>query len=85
MNFFATPERLWALGNTRVQAVVDACLFEPGPWQFKADERNCAELVPAPTRDHLTTPCGLLFNELQQSPAGVVRPLCKYVPLYPCE
>ncbi|CAN0527719.1 unnamed protein product, partial [Scytosiphon promiscuus] len=24
--------------------------------------------VPAETRDHLTTPCGLLFNELLKSP-----------------
>ena len=24
--------------------------------------------VPADTRDHLTTPCGLLFNELLKSP-----------------
>jgi hypothetical protein len=82
LNFFATAERIWALGKGSVQAVVDACLFEPGPWQEKRrGQERCPEMVPAETREHLTTPCGLLFNELQHSPAGVLRPLSKMMEL----
>jgi hypothetical protein len=29
-------------------------------------------MIPAPDRKHLTTPAGLLFNELQKSPTTVI-------------
>ena len=60
--------------------MLDACLFEPGPWQERYT-KECAEAVPAATRDHLTTPCGLLFNELQHAPTGVLRPLAEMLDL----
>lgn len=63
-----------------LQEVLDACLFEPGPWREDYSS-ECAAKVPAESRRHLSTPCGLLFNELQQSPAGVLRPLMEMIDL----
>lgn len=37
--------------------------------------------IPPSTRSHLATPCGLLFNELVQSPANVVDSLMKMLEL----
>ncbi len=72
--FFACPERIYALGVKELQAVVDGCLFEPSLWQ---EDRPKVEptTVPAPDRQHLATPCGLLFNELLHSPIGVLEPI----------
>jgi len=37
--------------------------------------------VPAPTRTHLATPAGILFNELTHSPASVTEPVLRMVEL----
>ena len=65
MEFFSKQFRLAALSNTSLQAVLDACLFEPGTWQSEY-VKPVPEVCPAPDRDHLTSPVGLLFNELQK-------------------
>ena len=54
-----------------LQAVLDACLFEPGSWQAEP-HKEMPTMIPPPDRKHLTTPAGLLFNELQKSPTTVV-------------
>ena len=66
LSFFCDDMRLKALAVDELQDVLDACLFEPGPWLPDAP-------VPTPTmipasREHLATPCGLLLNELVKSP-----------------
>lgn len=49
-------------------------LYEPSQWQREA-EKVLPSVVPAPDRSHLATPVGLLFNELQHSPQGVITPV----------
>ena len=67
MQFFSDQMRITALASDELQVVLDACLFEPGQWQ-RDQEKSLPETVPAATRDHLATPCGLLFNELVHAP-----------------
>jgi len=55
----------------RVQ-VIDAVMFEPNLWQKKGDDA-IPGVVPSKDRSHLGTPCGLLFNELQHFPSGIVK------------
>jgi len=60
--------------------VLDACLFEPGQWQAEFS-KQVPSMVPAPTRAHLATPCGLLFNELCKSPTNIVASVEKMLEL----
>eukprot|EP00854_Cymbomonas_tetramitiformis_P001789 gene1789-2455_t len=78
LGFFASPERVLALQAPQLQAVLDACLFEPGAWQ-PSHEPACPEMVPCLSREHLRSPCGLLFNELKHSPQSVVQPVLEIV------
>jgi hypothetical protein len=71
LSFFCDEMRMKALALTDVQDVLDACLFEPGPWLHN-DTIAVPTSIPAPTRDHLSTSCGLLFNELCHSPKFTV-------------
>jgi hypothetical protein len=57
LGFFATKDRVDLLQNRKLQALLSACLFEPGPWQPPpaADGRDgdpklalSAALIPAP-------------------------------------
>lgn len=72
MEFFTDQIRINSLRNEELQHVMDAVLFEPGAWQ-EALNKDRPTTVPAPNRDHLATPCGLLFNELEKSPHNIVR------------
>ena len=67
LNFFSQEMRLKSLRVKGLQDVLDAAMFEPGQWQAE-HLRACPTQVPAPTRDHLCTPTGLLFNEIQTAP-----------------
>lgn len=67
LKFFSSEARLKALRTFKIQEVIDAALFEPGQWQ-ELEVRNTPMEVPAPSRDHLCTPTGLLFNELIMAP-----------------
>jgi hypothetical protein len=44
-------------------------------WQTPSDQKTVPTVVPAPERSIFATPCGLLFNELQKSPHGMMRAL----------
>jgi hypothetical protein len=57
-----------ALGHREIQGVLDACFFEPGPWQPPGSVAVPAD-VPAPSRAHMATPAGLLLHELSNAPA----------------
>lgn len=71
LHFFSDQVRFRALSSQQLQAIVDAVLFEPGPFR-QAGKLVVPAAVPAP-RDFLGTPCGLLVNELQRSPAFILR------------
>ena len=71
LKHFADPQRVRALGHKDVQGVLDACFFEPGPWQPPGSVDVPYE-VPAPSRAHMATPCGLLLHELSNAPAPLV-------------
>ena len=75
LNFFASPEHIHALGQERLQTVVDGALFEPGLWQSATTEKTVPMAVPTSDRTIFATPAGLLFNELQKSPQGLMRAL----------
>ncbi|KAJ9467248.1 Vacuolar protein sorting-associated protein 27 [Diplonema papillatum] len=72
LTFFATHERIQSLADVSLQKVVTSAIFEPGPWQPDAD-LPIPDTIPAKTRDHLRTPCGLLFDELCKSPEPVLK------------
>ena len=71
LRHFADPQRVRALGHADIQGVLDACFFEPGPWQPPGSVVVPAE-VPAPSRAHMATPAGLLLHELSNAPAPLV-------------
>eukprot|EP00913_Durusdinium_trenchii_P009295 g8734.t1 len=74
LGFFADRHRASALREPQLQVILDAVLFEPGPWQSPSDLLSVPpETVPAPDRRHLATGAGLLFNELMRSPQSVVH------------
>ncbi len=76
MQFFADPQHLLALGSTDLQEVLEAVLFEPGAWQ-SARQAPLPMEIPVLDRSHLSTPCGLLFNELLKSPHSLISSLDK--------
>lgn len=67
LNFFSVELRLKALRNRDLQEVLDAAMFEPGQWKNEIYLETPTQ-VPAPERDHLCTPVGLLFNEIITTP-----------------
>ncbi|CAE8611402.1 unnamed protein product, partial [Polarella glacialis] len=74
LGFFTDRHRVSLLREPQLQAVLDAAMFEPGPWQSpRAASAPAPEAVPAADRRHLSTPVGLLFNELMRSPKPVLE------------
>ena len=80
LNFFAQPERILALGEPQLRNVLDCVIFEPGEWQ-RDEERPEPKVIPAPDRRHLTTPVGLLFNEIKYAAHGVMKPILRILEL----
>ena len=80
LGFFSDQVRINALCDKELQGVLDATLFEPGEWQ-EMYEKEAPKVIPPPTRSHLHTPCGLLFNELQKSPRVTVEAVEKMLDL----
>ena len=72
LQFFASQEHTQALNEVALQEILDCCLFEPGPWHPPKGRVEPLQ-IPAVNREHLTTPAGLLLNELQRSPFNLVR------------
>ena len=64
LKHFADPQRVRALGHKDIQGVLDACFFEPGPWQPPGSV-DVPQEVPAPSRAHMAMPCGLLCTSCQ--------------------
>ena len=80
LRFFSQPSHVHALGSAKLQAALDATLFEPGQWQLERS-KELPKCVPAPSRAHLATPAGILFNELTKSPAAVTESVLRMVEL----
>ena len=69
LRFFAQPSRTPALACVELRQMLDAALFEPGPWQPDEPRQVPTHIGgDGSRRDHLTTPVGLLFSELVHSP-----------------
>jgi len=64
LKFFATQEMTSALACPELMEMLDGVIFEPGEWQA-TEAKSVPVVVPAPDREHLATPLGLLFNELR--------------------
>lgn len=71
LNFFANEKRLKSLRCEELQNVLDAAMFEPGRWQEEY-VKIAPTQIPAPNRNHLSTPAGLLFNEIMMSPKVIL-------------
>lgn len=77
--FFSDAQRIGALASPHIQAVLEAALFEPGPWQ---PEPPLPTHVPPKASERasvLGTPLGLLFNELVHAPAFLLSSLTAMV------
>eukprot|EP00755_Sulcionema_specki_P035688 Sspe_Gene.21874::Locus_8242_Transcript_1_1_Confidence_1.000_Length_8457::g.21874::m.21874 len=74
LGFFCERERIHCLVEPSIQAVIDACLFEPAAFQEHTVPHTPTH-IPAPTREHLATSAGLLFNELHIAPQVTSRAL----------
>ena len=80
INFFASEERIKSLSSPTLRAVLDGVLFEPSHWQ-SSETKPLPDMVPFTDRSHLATPCGLLFNELQVSPDGILKAITSMLQL----
>lgn len=74
LQFFADETRLDSLVCSELQYVVMAVLFEPSLWQ-RQRFKEAPEEIPTRTREPLSTPLGLLFNELTFSPNTILQAL----------
>ena len=81
LTFFADPQRIGALAHPKIQALLEAALFEPGAWQPTAVRPLPTHIPPRPTERAavLGTPLGLLFNELVHAPATLLASLTAMV------
>jgi hypothetical protein len=71
MTFFSTEDRIHCLKAKALQDVLDSVLFEPGRYLL-ADMKQEPRDVPTTNPKLLATPYGMLLNELQRSPDGVI-------------
>ena len=73
LTFFASEDRVHKLSSSKLRAVLDSVLFEPGKYLHL--HLTGVEPVMVPTRyPHLlASTYGLLMNELHRSPATVLR------------
>ena len=82
LDFFAHENRIAALSSPPLQKVITAALFESGKY-LPTTHRPPPPHIPSqdpppsptPSSSYFATPNGLLINELQLSPDGIIRPL----------
>ncbi|CAL1170137.1 unnamed protein product [Cladocopium goreaui] len=73
LNFFWDKQRMTLLQEPQLQAILEAALFEPGPWLSQKEElEEVPKTIPAASAAYLSTRAGLLFNEMQYSPEPVM-------------
>jgi hypothetical protein len=71
LHFLSFGDRIKALSSVALQQAVDAALFERGEW-LAADAEPGVEMVPQADRAALSTPAGLLWNELLRNPSRIL-------------
>ncbi|CUF98849.1 Hypothetical protein, putative, partial [Bodo saltans] len=81
LRFFATEDRVSALLDSSICTLLHGVLFEPGRFLSVAFADDCPIEVPSEQPHLIATPNGLLVNELQCSPKGVIEPLLKLLRL----
>eukprot|EP00760_Papus_ankaliazontas_P009215 PhM_4_TR13981/c0_g1_i1/m.81553 len=81
LRFLATEDRISGLRSGEVQALLESVLFEPSRFLSRDLSKVCPEMVPTENQALISTPYGLLLNELQFSSEGVVEPLLRLVEL----
>ncbi|KAK1937540.1 hypothetical protein X943_002698 [Babesia divergens] len=72
MQFFASEANLHAVASAPLQKVVMASVFEPGIWKSLANDHVYPQMAPVQSPDILSTPLGLLFNEIYFSGSCVL-------------
>ncbi|GBE62026.1 EF hand family protein [Babesia ovata] len=72
MQFFASEANLHAVSSAPLQKVVMASVFEPGLWKSKANDNVYPQMAPVQEAEVLSTPLGLLFNEIYFSGSCVL-------------
>ncbi|GFE55264.1 EF hand family protein, putative [Babesia ovis] len=72
MQFFANEANLHAVSSAPLQKVVMASVFEPGIWKSMANDHVYPQTAPVQSPDILSTPLGLLFNEIYFSGSCVL-------------
>ncbi|KAH8741146.1 EF hand family protein, partial [Cryptosporidium ryanae] len=81
LQFFADENRINSLSSVSVQHIIWVSLFEPWVWNSpgkldaKNDDFKETLLVPIEGGNEISTPAGLLFNELLTSPNPIFKSL----------
>ena len=83
LRFFADRSRIKSLASPKLQATLSAALFEPGAWRPPLAAMEAPRVTEIPTSDGhaLSTPAGLLLNELRSSPESTVDVLSEILEL----
>ena len=83
LDFFSSDYRMYALKNEKLRDCLECCLSECGrflPSAIWSDPRRCLpKQVPSEEDALIATSHGLLLNELQHSPKGVLEPMQRLV------
>ena len=73
LTFFATEDRIHKLQSPELRQILDSVLFEPSKY-LRMDMTDVEpKLVPTLNNELLSTPFGLLMNELVRSPDTIMR------------
>ncbi|EKX73094.1 conserved hypothetical protein [Theileria equi strain WA] len=70
--FFSDEANLHAVSSPELQKVIIASIFEPGTWQSATLGGIKPQTAPVQSRECLSTPLGLLFNEIYHSGSCVL-------------
>jgi hypothetical protein len=73
INFFAAEDRVHKLASSKLQAILDAVLFEPGKYLAISATGVEPAMVPTQHSDLLASAYGALLNELFYSPDVTCR------------
>lgn len=73
ITFFSSEDRIHKLQSKELRSILDSVMFEPGKHLRVEMSSVQPMMVPSPQSDLLSTPYGLLMNELCRSPDTVIR------------
>ena len=73
LSFFATEDRIHKLQSAKLRGILDSVLFEPGRYLHVDHGSSEPEMVPTQHKALLSTPYGLILNELLLSPDTIIQ------------